>query len=577
MFFFKKKEHFYCIGQEIPVRPNDGYRFLDKKTASALKTGRQRMMFLAYCFLFAFIIVGGRLFQQTILNHTESIHTFQSQRVSFPIGRADILDRNGQLLATSVPVSNLQLEGPLPVSPEELSNQLATIFPNISKASLLNKIKRHRSITTLRRNLTPDEKMAVNQLGYPQLNFTDSERRFYPQGHLFAHLLGYTNVDNQGIAGMELALNKTLLNTSSPVYLSVDLRVQATVYQVLSEGMKDFRAESAGAIVMDVRTGEILAFVSLPDFDLNNIQIAPSLLPPNILSASTYELGSVMKIINASMGLELGAVKPNDFFDTTPFKIGRRLVNEYHPEGRPLNVPEVLIYSSNVGSAKIALKVGAEAQKKYMERLNLLSPLKCELPEKASPQKPFQWGEIETATIGYGYGLALSPLHMISAFSALVNGGIYHQPTFLKQTQKQDIEWRVVSEKTSEQMRHMMRAVADIGSGKKANIKGYLVGGKTGTAQIIENGKYAKGKTRTSFIGAFPMDDPQLAVYVFYIHPRAKEGDWGFYDAGWNACPTAGKIIKQIAPLLGIEKKEELAKPDYIEVAYEQQKLKKKK
>ena len=577
MFFSKKKEKIYIIGQEIPLRQNDGYRFLDKKTASALKTGRKRMMLLAYFFLFAFIVVGARLFQQTILNHAQSAYEVQNKQAFFPIARADILDRNGRLLATGVPVSNLQLEGPISVPAETLANQLAQIFPNTSANYFLGKIKRHKSITTLRRNLTPAEKMAVNRLGYPQLNFTDAERRFYPQGHLFAHLIGYTNVDNEGIAGMELALNKTLLNASAPVYLSVDLRVQAKVYQILAEGMKDFKAESAGAIVMDVKTGEILAFVSLPDFDLNNIQVAPSQLPPNILSASTYELGSVMKIINASMGLELGAVKPNDFFDTTPFKIGRRMVNEYHPEGRPLNVPEVLIYSSNVGSAKIALKVGADAQKKYMERLNLLSPLKCELPEKASPQKPFQWGEIETATIGYGYGLALSPLHMISAFSALMNGGIYHQPTFLKQNQKQDVEWRVVSEKTSRQMRHMMRAVADIGSGKKANINGYLVGGKTGTAQIIENGKYAKGKTRTSFIGAFPMDDPQLAVYVFYIHPRAKEGDWGFYDAGWNACPTAGKIIKQIAPLLGIEKKEELAKPDYIEVAYEQQKLKKKK
>ena len=392
MFFFRKKEKIYVIGQEIPLRQNDGYRFLDKKTASALKTGRKRMMLLAYLFLFAFIVVGGRLFQQTILNHEQATHTIRNKKAFFPIARADILDRNGQLLATSVPVSNLQLEGPLPVPPETMADQLAQIFPNTSANYFLNRIKRHKSITTLRRNLTPKEKIAVNRLGYPQLNFTDAERRFYPQGHLLAHLIGYTNVDNEGIAGMELALNKPLLNASAPIQLSVDLRVQTKVHQILSEGMKDFKAEAAGAIVMDVRTGEVLAFVSLPDFDLNNIQVSPSQLPPNILSASTFELGSVMKIINASMGLELGAVKPNDFFDTTPFKIGRRMVNEYHPEGRPLNVAEVLIYSSNVGSAKIALKVGADAQKKYLERLNLLSPLRCELPEKSRPAKTLPVG-----------------------------------------------------------------------------------------------------------------------------------------------------------------------------------------
>lgn len=573
----RKKDTFYYVGQEIPISGNDRYRFLDKATVSALKTGRFRMLMVAYVFLIGFMVLGGRLFEQTILKKNILVSRPHLMEFELPVKRADIIDRNGTILATSLPTVDLYVDAREIPNPEKMAEDLVKILPGVQKKDLLKIFATKSSFRFVKRNLTPTEQFAVNRLGYPQLNFTDGEQRIYPQSHLFSHLLGFTDIDNHGIAGAEKAFNERLTQSSQPLRLSVDTGIQNIVRYELGQAIQKFSASGGAALVMNVQNGEVIAMTSMPDFDPNrpNTRTDENLF--NKATLGVYEVGSVMKLFTAAMGLEDGIVTPDDKIDATePFKIGRYRISDYQGKNRFLTLPEVLIYSSNIGSAKIALAAGSEKQKEFMERFGFLSQLQFDLPEKGRPMYPQTWRDVNTATVAYGYGVAISPLHVISAVSSIVNGGFYHYPTVLKGGNDTEPATQILSAKTSRIMRYMMRAVVDIGSGKNANVKGYLVGGKTGSAEMQDaNGRYIKGTLRTSFVGAFPMDNPQYVVFVMMENPAKRKEDWYFNTAGWNATPTAGKIIEAIAPQLGIIPKEELEKPSYIEVAYSQYEKKK--
>ena len=575
--FKKKKETFFYVGQEIPVSGGDRYRFLDKATVSALKTGRLRMLFVAYVFLIAFLILGGRLFEQTILKKNINPPRRQLSLTDLPVKRADIVDRNGTILATSLPTVDLYIDARHVPHPQQLAEDLISVLPDLKKETILKQIATKSSFRFIKRNLTPKEQYAVNRLGYPELNFIDGEQRIYPQSHLFSHLLGFTNIDNKGITGLEKAFDEQLTQDTTPIRLSVDTGIQNIVRYELEKGIQKFNATGGAAVVMNAKNGEVLALVSLPDFDPNRASTRTNQNLFNKATLGVYEIGSVMKLFTVTMGLESKTITPDDKVDATePLKYGRFRITDYQGKNRFLTIPEVLIYSSNIGSAKIALAMGEEQQRAFLERFGLLSPLSFELPEKGRPMYPDPWREINTVTISYGYGLAVSPLHVASAVSAIVNGGLYYHPTILKEKNDHAPATQVISSQTSRMMRFMMRAVVDIGSGKKANIKGYLVGGKTGSAEMQDGtGRYVKGTLRTSFVGAFPMDDPQYVVFVMLENPMKREEDWYFNTAGWNATPTGGRIIEAIAPQLGIIPKEELEKPAYIEVAYSQYKKKK--
>ena len=293
-----------------------------------------------------------------------------------------------------------------------------------------------------------------------------------------------------------------------------------------------------------------------------------------------YELGSVMKPFTVAIGLESKSITTASKIEAfSPYKLAkRRIITDFQAENRILNVPEVLIYSSNIGTAKIAQMFGPATQKEFLNRFHFLSKLDIDLPEVGRPIVQKKWDDVETATISYGYGLSVSPLHLVCGFRALIDGGYYLLPTFLKDGNKDAPYEQVLSEKTSKQMRHMLRGVVEIGSGKRANIKGYNVIGKTGTAQMQDDrGRYIEGKVRTSFIGAFPIDNPKYIVYVMIENPAKRKEDWNFNTAGWNSCPTGGQIIEAIAPILGVEPKEDVAKPAYMESAYDYIREKKKK
>lgn len=568
-FWRKNKEELYPIGKEIPLKESDDYRFLDSITVHALKTGRTRMMILASIFTIAFCIIGVTLFRQTVLNQNIRPAHKSSLNLVYPVKRANIVDRNGHILATSLPIVNLYVDARYMPHPNELAAALLSVFPDMNKKDLMEKLTSGKAFEYLRRNLTPEEQYAVNRLGYPQLNFDASERRVYPQSSLFSHLIGFTNIDNEGIAGLEMQYNERLTETEEPLALSVDVRIQEAVHSILSAAVQKFSADGAVSLVVDVKNSEILAMVSLPDFDLNQTPINPTL---NKASVGMYELGSVMKPFTVAIGLESKVITPTSTIEAfSPYKLARgRTITDFQAENRVLNVPEVLIYSSNIGTAKIAQMFGPATQKEFLGRFHFLKALDIDLPEAGRPIVQKKWDEVETATISYGYGLSVSPLHLISAFRALIDGGYYQLPTFIKDGNKEALYEQVLSEKTSKRMRHMLRGVVEVGSGKRANIKGYNVIGKTGTAQMQNplNGRYIEGKVRTSFIGAFPIDNPKYIVYVMIENPAKRKEDWYFNTAGWNACPTGGQIIEAIAPILGVEPKEDMEKPAYMESAY---------
>ena len=383
----KKKEELYPIGKEIPIKDNDNYRFLDSITVHALKTGRMRMMILAYIFVIAFSIIGIRLFEQTILKQNIRLPHKSTLTMTSPIKRADIVDRNGRILATSLPIVDLYVDARYMPHPEKMADAIISVFPDMNKADLMAKLRSKNAFKYLRRNLTPKEQYAINRLGYPQLNFIASERRVYPQSRLFSHLLGFTNIDNQGIAGLEKQYEKRLTESNEALVLSVDSRIQDTARSILSDALQKFSADGGVALVVDAQTTEILALVSLPDFDLNQMPIDPNKIPLNKASVGMYELGSVMKPFTVAFGLESGQISPTSTVEAyNPYKLARgRTITDFQAENRILSVPEVLIYSSNIGTAKIAQMLGPATQKDFLGKFHFLSTLDIDLPEKGRP------------------------------------------------------------------------------------------------------------------------------------------------------------------------------------------------
>ena len=579
MWFKRKYAPSYKVGQEIFLSSNDQYRFLDKNTASVLKTGSHRILFVAFVFFVAFSVVMGALFYRTVLTYQPQKTSRPIQMTDIPVKRANITDRNGRIIATSLPTVELYLNH-LPLKePEKMADDIAEVLPDMDKAELTKKITSGKRFQYIKRNLTPTEQFDVNKLGYPQLEFVDGEQRIYPNGSLFSHIIGYTDIDNIGIAGLEKSFNDVLTNSAEPLTLSLDATVQQIIHEELSKAISIFLPEYAVGIVANANNGEILGLVSLPDFDPNPASDKKGDALFNHATLGVFELGSVMKLFTVATAIETGLAKPDDDIDATePFKADRFMIKDTSkPQKRPLNLAEILIYSSNIASAKLALTSGPEIQRMFLDRFGFFAPLPIDLPERGRPLAQKSNSDSVIASMSYGHGFSVSPLHLVAATGALVNGGFYHQPTFIKDGNQDKTPTRVISSDTSFHIRQMMRATVDIGTASRANISGLLVGGKTGSAEIVDGKNYVKGALRASFIGAFPMDNPQYIVFVMLENPIKRKDDWYYNTAGWNAVPTAGEIIKRIAPYFGIKEKEELEKQPYIDVAYERKQKQGKK
>ena len=507
-------------------------------------------------FAFAFSIIAARLIDLAVFTGSgEPAPAKLARAAEAPRIRADITDRNGILLATSLPVASLYANPRYVPDAAEAAAKLARVLPGLDQAWLRARLESARRFVWLRRNLTPKQQFAVNSLGIPGLDFKTTARRIYPQGNLGSHVLGFTDVDGNGLSGVEAYFDGRLKTGGAALRLSIDVRLQAILHQELARAMETYSAVGAASVILDAETGEVLALASLPDFDPNR----PSNIPPerafNRVTMGVYEMGSTFKLFTLAMALDSGRVGLGDRYDARqPIKIARFRISDYHGKNRWLSVPEILVYSSNIGAAKMALDVGTEIQQQYLKKLGLLQPARIELPEVGLPLKPRRWREINTMTISYGHGIAVSPMQMAAGVAALVNGGILRPPTLIRQADQQSVQGeRVLTAATSAKMRRLMRLVVRDGTGGKADVEGYRVGGKTGTADKLGKRGYRDAGLISSFIGVFPARRPKYVILVLLDEPKGTVASQGFATGGWVAAPAVGAVVRRMAPLLGVD------------------------
>ena len=483
--------------------------------------------------------------------------------------RPDILDRNGEVLATDINTASLYAEPRRIVDADEALEKLLTVLPDLNVEQTYNRLKSDAGFIWLRRQLSPRQQQAIMQLGIPGVGFRTEKRRFYPGGPTAAHIVGLVNVDNKGIAGMEkyiddqgladlqatgLALPKDL----EPVRLSIDLRVQHILRDELVQAMERYQAIGAGAVVLSARTGEVLGMASLPDYDPNNPFNAHDKDRLNRMSAGTYEMGSTFKGFTLAMALDAGTANLNSRFDATrPIQIARHTIRDFHGKGRVLTVPEVFIYSSNIGTARMAETVSVEHHRAFFRKIGLLDRMRTELPEVARPTEPSEWKRIHQITISFGHGVATTPLQTAMSAAAMLNGGLLIQPTFLPRSVEQAMAGaeQVINRRTSEMMRYLFRLNVEKGSGRRAEVPGYFVGGKTGTAEKVVNGRYSNDKRFNAFLAGFPVNDPEYIVLVVLDEPKPEKPGMSA-TSGLNTAPVVGNIVRRSAALLGV-------KPDF--------------
>jgi len=475
-----------------------------------------------------------------------------------PVARADIVDRNGVLLASNLPTHALYVEPGKIFDREAAIAAIGGVLPDLNLDRTAALLDSGRTTALLRHDLTPEQAHAINRLGIPGLWLERQDQRFYPQGRLFAHAVGFTDVDNRGLAGIEQAagdeLRRRAEERDGPLALSLDIRIQHALAEALDDAMTTHRAVGAAGLVMDVTSGELLALVSLPSFDPKAPDRSATNARFNRATLGTYELGSTFKPFTIAMALDLGVAALEDSYDATePIRVSRHLIRDHHPENRWLTVPEILIHSSNIGAARMAVHVGGERQRSFLEALGMLARMPLESSERGRPIAPRRWSTHSTMTIGFGHGIAVTPLHLIAGYAALVNGGIAVTPTLLRRETGMHIERRrVIGAETSAVMRMLLYAVVAEGTGRKAAVPGYLVGGKTGTAEKAIGGRYKRDSMITSFVGVFPIDEPRYAVLTLLDEPKGTKETFGFATAGWTAAPVAGAVIERIAPFLGV-------------------------
>lgn len=513
-----------------------------------------------------FACVAGRLSHLAGSGGSEMVATL-TEPITRSYVRPDILDRGGRLLATDIEMPSLYADPSLVQSLDETAERLGGVLHDLDQAELRRLLSdRERRFIWLRRGLPPRTAQQIHDLGMPGLEFRTELRRAYPLERLAGHLLGSVNVDNKGASGIERTIDDTIgveatvgapANAGLPVRLTIDLGAQHALEDELKTAMTRYEAKGAAGLVMDVRTGEMLASVSLPGVD--PARSRETLDPARVdkIQGGTFELGSVFKILTVAMALDSGKAKPETVLDVTkPLVAGRFTIKDLHAAGRPLTVSEVFIHSSNVGSGMLALAEGPERQRAFLEKLGLTREMRTEAGPVSAPQLPPKLGRAEQITVAYGHGIAVAPIQFAAATAAIINGGTTVTPTYFRRTaEASGPAQRVISEETSRSLCVLLRRnVAErAGTGQRADVAGYRVGGKTGTAEMPGRGGYQEKSVVSSFLAAFPMDKPKYLVMVLIFEPKGTEAAAGEVLAGRNAAPTAGRVIARIAPLLGVK------------------------
>jgi cell division protein FtsI (penicillin-binding protein 3) len=544
-----------------------------------------RLLVLGVFFLCSFVLVGARM--GTLAQSVPAEPQASAPGADILANRADVVDRHGRLLATNLATRALYAHPHEMIDPARAAAALAAIFPDMDEAELLADFTGRRRFLWLRRTLSPEQVQAVHDIGEPGLNFAPREMRLYPNGAMAAHVLGGAQFGREGVqaaevigtAGVERAFDAALRDPAAagrPLALSLDLSVQAATETILGAGMRMMNARAASAVIMDVHTGEIVAMASLPDFDPNSRPAPPSQGSPadspifNHALQGVYELGSTFKILTIAQALDLGLVSPSTVIDTRgPMTWGRFRIRDFRNYGPELSVRDVIVKSSNIGTARIAGLIGIERQQDFLRRLGFFDPTPVELAEapRARPIVPQRWSEISMLTISYGHGLSASPVHLAAAYASLVNGGTRVTPTILRRDRPDQGE-RIVSEATSAMIRSMLRDTVTDGTATMADVPGYAVGGKTGTADKVRaTGGYYDDKVMATFAGIFPAHDPQYVFVVSLDEPVETSGIEPRRTAGWTVAPVAGELVRQVAPLLGVRPTIEPGSADRVTLA----------
>ena len=528
----------------------------------SLVTAKVRALWVLLLFVFATLTALVRIVQ---LGLFEDAPERRSMAEALLPPRGEITDRNGVVLARAFPSYSLWYNpnalgaggAPLVKTPEEVAKALLTIFPDADYADLVQRLKSDKP-SYLRKRVLPEEANRVFALGEPALEFPRENQRYYPQGSLAAHVLGYVDEEGEGHVGMEQVLQQRLLDPAqrgTPFALSIDARAQGALEDELSRGMLESNAKGAAGIVLDVDTGEVVALASLPSFNPNRSDRAFNDLVFNRVSNQVYELGSVMKPITVAAALDAGVIGDMAVrYPAAQLHIGRFTIHDSHNFGASLNVPEALIHSSNIVTAQVADKLGGPGLRNTMMALGMNERPGIELPARGFPIWPKgDWARITTMTVSYGHGMAVSPLHLASAYAALVNGGVWRPATLFKVAPDKVPEGRrVFKAATSARMRQLLRMIVVDGTGKKADASGFRVGGKTGSAEKPGSGGYRRTSLIATFAAAFPMDKPRYVVIAMLDEPQGTQATSFQRTAAWNAAPVVGRVVPRIGPLLGV-------------------------
>lgn len=522
---------------------------------AAVSEGRIRIRIGAFIFMFALLVAIIRLGEISLFGGKSGASLFGEGGIA---ARADIVDRNGQVLATTLETYALYSKQRYIWDIDETARELVQRLPGLDYNSVREKLERKGDQVLIKRGLTPKQRQSVFGLGLPGLIFEVEPQRVYPHGPLAAHIVGFTDVDMKGLGGAERAFEERLSEQNAPdTALSIDLRVQNALTEEMAKAMAHFKAKTSAGVVLNMKTGEIVAMASLPNFDPNTPSAKPSQNRYNHASMSTYELGSVFKPITMAMVLDERVTNLTEKFPVQrPLQVRDRMIGDDHPSPVPMAMPLILAKSSNRGTALMAMRAGGDMQQQFLSKLGLMDRVPIELSESAKPQVQSEWQDITTVTVSYGHGISVTPLALTVAMGAILNDGLYVTPTLLKRDAANVAEERrVVSRRTSHTLRDLMRYVVTNGTGRNARVKGLGVMGKTGTADKPSGDGYDERRLVSSFISAFPYEDPTYVVLVSFDEPKGLKETYGYATAGWNAAPTTGKVIERIAPILGVPRR----------------------
>ncbi|MBD8064176.1 penicillin-binding protein 2 [Devosia sp. PTR5] len=545
-----------------------------RKQRGNLTRARIRWMVLAV--VLGFAVVGGRLVQLGMVVQDDTIEG--QTRDAITASRPPILDRNGLEMAVDIRVPSLYAEPRRIIDVNEAVRKLRTVLPELDEKWLKDRLTGDQGFVWVQRELTPAIQDAVMRLGIPGIDFITESKRFYPGMSEASHILGSTNVDNQGIAGIERHMDRESVallqnlglargNALTPVELSVDMRVQHIMHEQLVDAMTRYQAIAAAGAMMDIYTGEIIGLVSIPDFNPNEPASALVKDTFNRITSGIFEPGSTFKTVTIAGALDAGTASMSDTFDARyGVRFGRYTIDDFHGKHRILSLPEVYKYSSNIGTIRIMQTMGKEAFRAFLTRMHFDKRMEFELPEMRVPTVPKEFSEVSAATASFGHGLSVSPLHLLAAYAAFTNGGNYIEPTLYKRdvADAEKLYERVIQPQTSMAIRSLMRLNALEGSGSQMDKEalGYRVGGKTGTAEKVINGRYSNNKNTNFFASAFPLDNPRYAMVIVVDEPQPENAQSG-ETAGWNAGMVTGRIVQRVAPMLGIA-------PDFSEALDEQ-------